>query len=358
MRNLMLIMLLACVTFIQMNAAVSAKDEVTLTVSADGVSKDEAIKNALRSALEQTYGTFVSSNTTLLNDELVKDEIVSVSTGNIKKYKELISEMLPNGRVYVTLQATVSISKLVTFAKSKGESVEFDGASLYMNIQMEELNAKSQDAVLKNLAIQAKSLFDDGFDYSLEIEHIKESTIKQNPGIEINLEVTASPNKKFKQAMRLIHQTLKNLHVPLKQQVSSVKYKELKIAKAFWDYHLRILEYSTDYELRDSENLYNWIINMGKYLNSQVINFSIQDNAGSHCLKQSAKWSEKRLYGEYYRFGLAPEVAIATTGCDNDNIYILVIDPAERYRMNFEMYLKDRSELSKYKEFKIQKLEK
>ena len=110
MRRFVTMVLLACLAFLQMNAEILSNDEVTLVVSADGTSKDEAVKLALRSAIEQTYGAFVSSNTVLLNDELVKDEIVTVSSGNVKEYKELTSNKLPNGRTYVTLQATVSIS--------------------------------------------------------------------------------------------------------------------------------------------------------------------------------------------------------------------------------------------------------
>lgn len=73
-----------------MPLAAQAPQEVTLTVSSDGSTKEEATKNALRSAIEQAYGVFVSANTTILNDELVKDEIVTVSNGSIKDYKEIL----------------------------------------------------------------------------------------------------------------------------------------------------------------------------------------------------------------------------------------------------------------------------
>lgn len=45
----------------------SAADEVTLVVSGQGTSKDEATKVALRNAIERAFGTFVSSNTSILN---------------------------------------------------------------------------------------------------------------------------------------------------------------------------------------------------------------------------------------------------------------------------------------------------
>ena len=36
-----------------------SKEEITLTVSSDGTTKDDALKNALRTAIEQAYGAFV-----------------------------------------------------------------------------------------------------------------------------------------------------------------------------------------------------------------------------------------------------------------------------------------------------------
>lgn len=69
--------------------ASKAEDDVTLVVSGDGRNKEDATKIALRSAIEQVYGAFVSANTSLLNEEITKDEIVTISSGNIKEYKEL-----------------------------------------------------------------------------------------------------------------------------------------------------------------------------------------------------------------------------------------------------------------------------
>ena len=62
---------------------------VTLVCNGEGATKDEATFNTLRSALEQTYGTFVSSDTKVVNDELVNDEIVNLGRGYVQQYKEL-----------------------------------------------------------------------------------------------------------------------------------------------------------------------------------------------------------------------------------------------------------------------------
>ena len=137
----------------------NSSTEVVLTVSADGLTKDAAVKTALRSAIEQAYGTFVSANTTILNDELVSDEIISVTSGNIKDYNEIASSTMPDGRFFVTLQATVSVSKLISYAKSKGAETEFAGNVFAMNMKLQELNKQNEIKALNNLC----------FSYELEL---------------------------------------------------------------------------------------------------------------------------------------------------------------------------------------------
>src|SRR3972149_8863077 len=85
---------------------------VTLIVTGEGKIKDDAKQSALRNAIEQAFGTFISSKTDILNDELIKDEIILVSNGNIQKYEMISEGQLPDGSFYGTLKATVSISKL------------------------------------------------------------------------------------------------------------------------------------------------------------------------------------------------------------------------------------------------------
>ena len=60
----------------------SAQETVKLTVSGQGTTKEEATANALRSAIEQSFGVFVYENTQIFNDDVVKDEIATISSGN------------------------------------------------------------------------------------------------------------------------------------------------------------------------------------------------------------------------------------------------------------------------------------
>ena len=166
MKNLLMICLMLTLfvsNVFSQSESNGTKDEVTLVVSGDGANKEEATKVALRSAVEQVYGTFVSANTSIVNDELTKDEIVTISSGNIKSYEEI--ESLPtDNKTIVTLQATVSISKLVSYAKSKGASAEFAGSTFGMNMKMKELNRKNELAALDNLLVQVKAFLPNLFE--------------------------------------------------------------------------------------------------------------------------------------------------------------------------------------------------
>ena len=128
-----------------------ATDEITLTVSSDGPTKDDAVKNALRTAIEQSYGAFVSANTSILNDELVKDEIVTVSNGSIKDYKEISSVKTGDGTYSVTLSATVSLPHLITYAKNHGSECEFAGNTFGMEMKLFELQKENELKALYNL---------------------------------------------------------------------------------------------------------------------------------------------------------------------------------------------------------------
>ena len=62
--------LLVVTIFIFSQQQIHAQDDktVTLTVSGTGKTLEEAKKNALRSAIEQAFGAFISSKTEILND--------------------------------------------------------------------------------------------------------------------------------------------------------------------------------------------------------------------------------------------------------------------------------------------------
>lgn len=183
-----------------------ASDDIELIVSGDGVTKEQATLSALRSAIEQAYGSFVSSNTQILNDELISDNIVSISQGNIKRY-EYISEFENNGENHVTLKAVVSIGKLVSYAKSKGSSAELAGASFAMDIKMKKLNRMNAIIAYDDFIEQLEEIIPLMFDFSLELG----SPYASRGGYAVDATVTIKSSKNYKAIREYIMNTLESL---------------------------------------------------------------------------------------------------------------------------------------------------
>ncbi len=158
-------LLFAATTF----AKESELNEVTLTTIGTGASKEQAVNQALRSAIEQSFGTFISANTNIVNDALTKDEIVSLSSGNIKKYEELSCAVLKNGETTVSLRATVSIKKLTTYAKSHGSQCEFAGNTFAQNMKLRALYSKNEAIVIDNMLKQLELMTPNMFQYSISV---------------------------------------------------------------------------------------------------------------------------------------------------------------------------------------------
>lgn len=183
-----------------------ASDDIELIVSGDGATKEQATLSALRSAIEQAYGTFVSSNTQILDDELISDNIVSISQGNIKQY-EYISEFENNGENHVTLKAVVSIGKLVSYAKSKGSSAELAGASFAMDIKMKKLNRMNAIIAYDDFIEQLEEIIPLMFDFSLELG----SPTASGRGYAVDATVTIKSSKNYKAIREYIMNTLESL---------------------------------------------------------------------------------------------------------------------------------------------------
>jgi hypothetical protein len=82
---------------------------VEVTVTAEGADKDEAVRMAMRKAVETGSGTYISSQSEVKDFALVRDTVMARAAGFIKSYKVLATRPLPDDTVEVKLQAEVSI---------------------------------------------------------------------------------------------------------------------------------------------------------------------------------------------------------------------------------------------------------
>ncbi|MBP9848466.1 MAG: hypothetical protein KBC58_03420 [Flavobacterium sp.] len=216
-------------------AQASDNKTVTLTVSGTGKTLEEARLNALRSAIEQAFGAFISSKTEILNDNLVKDEIVSVSSGNIEKYNIISQTEIPNNGYAITLSATVSIEKLTTFAQSKGIKVEFNGGMFGIKIKLQKLNEEAEIVSLKNLLETSYDILNNSLDFELNV--VSEPKLNFNNVYSLDFLIKIKPNNNYNKFEDYIIKTVEKLsltpseiseYISLNKKVYSVNINEKK----------------------------------------------------------------------------------------------------------------------------------
>ena len=93
---------------------------INLTVSGRGSSKDVAILNALRIAMSQGFSSFITTNTRILNDSLVNDEVTEMTNGSINKFNILTSDSISKNDYSVVLNVLISVIRMNDLVKSNG----------------------------------------------------------------------------------------------------------------------------------------------------------------------------------------------------------------------------------------------
>jgi hypothetical protein len=181
----------------------------TIIASGSGKTIENARSSALRSAIEQAYGVYVSSKTEVLNDQVISDEIVAVTSGNIITYK-ILNETSSDDTYYSLLEATVSISKLTSFAQSKGFEIEVKGGLFATNLKQQQLNEKAEINVIRNSLSTALELLIKGFDYNLSM---KEPVLIDQLNSVWNIETTimSSTNENYEIALEIARSVLNDI---------------------------------------------------------------------------------------------------------------------------------------------------
>jgi hypothetical protein len=206
------------------------KNTVELVTSSNGKSRSEAIKFALRDALEQSFGTFISSNTKIMNDEIVNDEIVSVNSGNILNYDVISESQLLDELYTVSVRSTVSLTSLTSYMQNKGHKISFSGESFGMKIKLQKLNEQSETKVIDNMIVVLRKLIIKSIDFKIveTSEPVLKTNFKGNEGEELYnviVKVSSYPNKNYDSFKNFMLKTLRNISM---SNIEIEEYSKLK----------------------------------------------------------------------------------------------------------------------------------
>lgn len=249
---------------------------VTLTVSGQGKTQDEAKQNALRSAIEQAFGTFISSKTEILNDNLVKDEIVSLSNGNIQKFEILSEVQIPNGDYATSLKATVSVTKLTSFVESKGVFLEFKGSLFASNVLIQELYEKNETKAIDNIVTVMQQISNKSFDYTINAGDPFSNKGRWSIPIAINV-IT---NQNFLSIPNLLYQTLNSICLSAEDLENY-----LKLNKPVYPVTLLTNNSNNIYYLRNETSIIK-IIDFIYSLNNSIVNFLISNGIDKNTIEK------------------------------------------------------------------------
>lgn len=204
----------------------TASKEVSITASGSGKTLEDAKQAALRSATEQAFGVFISSKTEMFNDQVVADQIASVSSGNIKSFSILNESQLPDGSWGVTLKAVVSVDKLTSFVEAKGIAIEIKGGMFALNIKQQLLNEQGEIKAVSEMVGLLHEPMQISFDYIIKSSDPK-SLDAESKNWEIPLMVRATTNKNIDFCANYCIKTLSALSLSSEEITS---YKSLNKA--------------------------------------------------------------------------------------------------------------------------------
>ena len=241
---------------------------VKIVTRGEGQSRDEAINNALREALERTNQSFVSSTTLFSDDEISYDEIARVTNGNIAHFEVLFEGKGDNGTHVVMIESLISVTELATYVGNKGAEVKIKGANFVDNY-IQKMNLalfykENELKAIKNLLIELNRLSESLYDYKISTSEPAADNINKQISIFVNANITANSN--YTQYESYLSNVLRSLSIS-----DSESYKQLQLGGpySYKSYYLRNKE-SVDL-LNEYVPLFK---EMGKYF------FDISDNIG------------------------------------------------------------------------------
>jgi hypothetical protein len=259
------------------------KDNVDIIVIGTGELFEDAKNNALRSALEQVSGLYLTSQTKIVNDVIQKDEINAITNGSIIKYKIINKDFL-NERFILTIEATISPNALMNYVKkSSSISVTLNGEVYVSNMKQKELDKIAEELALENLQEIYRNEIRKCFIYSIKTEEpITKASSYTKKEVSLNVKITLKPNKNYNKLIDFLITNLLKVGIPKTKVDEYIRItgNEVLAYPMFHDPRLNIRQPlqikrlgSFDYNRPNTFYLRNWF----ELPTIELFNFKIND---------------------------------------------------------------------------------
>jgi hypothetical protein len=272
--------------------------EFVISSNGIGKSEEDAIQNAIVGSMNQVFGIFYSTNTTISNDSLQLDDFATISRGNITELKIISSEKISENHWFVNINLTISLDKIEKYYESKGQSLKYDGSLFSYNIQIQELNELNETKSICNMIEIANEVILKSFNYSIfnsdpiSIDEISEKWL-------INFKVNAVVNENIQLFQNVILKTLEGISLTQ----SEIENYSILGRKT---YVISILEngVSKDFYLRSTNSfniLHNFIASWEGYVRSFDISCGSKNVRGNSIKKETSNLTNKDVTGVNYK---------------------------------------------------------
>ena len=213
----------------------SQQEVVKLTTNGYGQNENEAVTDALKMAVENSFGVYISTETQIINDELIKDEITSLGKGSILSYNITDQKKLGESNYIVTVDSEVSIVNLKTFAASKGVEVDFEGALFASNLKLQELNEQNEIKLVQSFIKELSREFRKSVEFTIKYDEPKFKSIdemydgwERNSGERyvIKMQVDAEVNENSKNIEEMLDYFSKSITMDIGEVENYIKLEK------------------------------------------------------------------------------------------------------------------------------------
>lgn len=188
-----------------------------IMVTGVGIDFEKARQNAIRNAIEQVIGTYVSSDTMVKNSQVIKDQILSYSGGYVKNMDVIAQERTDDGLFSIKIEALVISTKL----KRKIESMNIamkkvEGESLFAEASSKIDEQRSGQELLDNMMSKYPQA---AYIYSVN----KPSIVSTNPNNEkttVQIPIIIKWDEAYIQELRSVLSKIAGLEIPSADLVS------------------------------------------------------------------------------------------------------------------------------------------
>jgi len=185
-----------------------AQNEVIVTGL--GANADAALKNALRSAVNQVVGSLVSADQLVANDKLVRDEILTYSDGFVESHR-VIGDPAPVDGGLIEIRIAAVVRRIALTKKLEGLKIitaPIDGENLFAEMFTKK-QAAAEAEQMRNRMVQRAF---DGFP-----ENIMDIAVRGKPSfddatkkvvVEVDVAVNRTKHRAFVEALTEMLQRL------------------------------------------------------------------------------------------------------------------------------------------------------